>query len=85
MTSTVAQVQQEWILPSHAIQAGMAGVVVLLLLKFFPMILNAMKVEADANRETIREIVEANQVKDAAWQRIISENKLCIKNNNNGD
>ena len=78
-----AQVQPDTSgLPALAIQAGMAGVVVLLLLKFFPMILNAMKAEADANRKIVREIVEANHAKDAAWQRIVSENKLCTKNKN---
>ena len=78
----IAQAQpQNQSVSSLAIQAGMAGVVMLLLLKFFPMILSAMKAEADANRKVVREIVEAGHAKDAAWQKIIADKKLCSKDN----
>jgi predicted regulator of amino acid metabolism with ACT domain len=81
-TSFIAQLQpiDNW--HSLAIQAGMAGVVVLLLLKFFPMLIKHLE-KKDAEHQTIiREIVTANQAKDEAWQRIISEHKLCNKNGN---
>ena len=79
-SSFVAQMQPSpgsW--HSIAIQAGMAGVVVLLLLKFFPMILSSMRAEADANRAVVREIIESNRTKDLAWQQIINDRTLCPK------
>ena len=65
--------------PSLWIQAGMAGIVVLLLLKFFPMVLTSMKEEAAANRQIIREIVSEGHKKDAAWQEIVADRHLCPK------
>lgn len=80
-TSAIAQVSNAGN-PSLWIQAGMAGVVVLLLLKFFPMILAHQRAESEANREIVREIVAANQAKDEAWQKIVAEKKLCPKDAN---
>ena len=57
----------------------MAGVVVLLLLKFFPMVMSHLERKDKEHQVIIREIVEANTVKDEAWQRIVSEKKLCPK------
>lgn len=70
------------------VQAGMAGVVVLLLLKFFPMILSHMEAkdkrheqkmdEKDLRFEqTIRDIVERNDKKDEAWQQIVQSRGNC--------
>ena len=64
---------------SIAIQAGMAGVGVLLLLKFFPMVMQHLERKDKEHQAIIREIVGANQVKDAAWQAIVNEKKLCPK------
>lgn len=62
---------------SLAIQAGMAGVVVLLLLKFFPMLIAHLEKKDAEHQAIIREIVASNQLKDEAWQKIVTDRGLC--------
>ena len=64
---------------SLAIQAGMAGVVVLLLLKFFPMLIAHLEKKDAEHQTVVREIISANTAKDAAWQRIIEDRGVCPK------
>lgn len=82
-TSYISQIQvaqgSSW--HSIAIQAGMAGVVVLLLLKFFPMVMSHLERKDKEHQQIIREIVDANKSKDEAWQRIVSEHHKCPKDN----
>lgn len=62
---------ETWI--ALAIQAGMAGVVVIILFKSFPMLIADMKAQREAHEATITRIVEANTRKDDDWQRIVVE------------
>jgi uncharacterized membrane protein YhiD involved in acid resistance len=62
---------------SFWLQAGMAGVVVLLLLKFFPMLMKHLEEKDKRHEETIRNIVERNEKKDEAWQKIVSDRGIC--------
>lgn len=65
------------------LQAGMAGVVVLLLLKFFPGLMNHLEEKDKRHEETIRSIVERNEKKDEAWQQIVQSRGICpIKEDN---
>jgi uncharacterized membrane protein len=83
----------EGVLQSLAVP-GMAGVVVLLLMKFFPAIIAHLerkdKAHMDhlerkdlAHRKIIHEIVTANTVKDEAWQKIITECRTVDRSTNN--
>lgn len=81
-STMLAQVHPNTGWSSLVIQAGMAGVVVLLLLKFFPMILSHLDKTAQENREIIRDIIQANQNKDKEWQKIISDKGICPKDKN---
>ena len=82
LTSLIAQAAPSFDNPSLWIQAGMAGIVVVLLLKFFPLILSHQRSEAEANREIIREIVGSNASTHKEWQRVVSEKKFCPKDQN---
>ena len=64
---------------SLAIQAGMAGVVVLLLLKFFPMLIAHLEKKDAEHQAVVRDIVRAGHAKDAAWQKIIEDRGVCPK------
>ena len=55
------------------LQAGMTGVVIIILLKFFPMILTHMKETNERHEETIRHLVSKHDAQTKDWQRIIQE------------
>jgi len=70
------------------VQAGMAGIVVLIVLKHIPALINAQQVanklhaenlrlEREAFERTIERIVSANEKKDDAWQSLISSRGHC--------
>lgn len=78
---TSGGVMESW--AQLAIQAGMAGVVVLLLMKFFPMMLDKMEAKDRAHEDTIRHIIESNSKKDEAWQKLVQERVTCPMQNQN--
>jgi uncharacterized membrane protein YhiD involved in acid resistance len=68
------------------LQAGMAGIVVLLLLKVFPFLMDHLEEKDKRHDETILDIVERNERKDAAWQEIVQSRGICpIKEDNHND
>ncbi len=64
------------------IQAGMAGVVVVLLLKFFPMVMQHLKEKDAAHQQVIREIVESHREEVRQWQQIVQSKGVCPINEN---
>lgn len=70
------------------VQAGMAGIVVLIVLKHIPELIKAqaeanklhaenLRLEREAFERTITRIVDANERKDEAWQKLISLRGYC--------
>ena len=59
------------------VNAGMAGVVMVLLLKFFPMLLKHMEQMSQRHENTIKNIIEANTRKDEAWQELVQARGIC--------
>ena len=70
------------------VQAGMAGIVVLLLMKHIPAMmernermqerhLQVLQEERKAFEHTVTTIVESNATKDKAWQQIIQSRGFC--------
>lgn len=70
------------------VQAGMAGIVVLIVLKHIPELIRAqqrandqhaenLRLEREAFERVMNRIVESNERKDAAWQQIISQRGHC--------
>lgn len=70
------------------IQAGVAGLFAIFMLKVIPVLLNhmretserhiaTMKEESDRHEKTIQHLVESNERKDEAWQSIIQSRGVC--------
>jgi hypothetical protein len=59
------------------LSAGMTGVVVLLLLKFFPMLLNHMEDKDKRHEETIKHICEIHDSRNRVWQEIVQTRGIC--------
>lgn len=70
------------------VQAGMAGIVVLIVLKHIPELIRAqqrandqhaenLRLEREAFERVMNRIVESNERKDAAWQHLISQRGHC--------
>ena len=70
------------------VQAGMAGIVVLIVLKHIPELIRAqqrandqhaenLRLEREAFERVMNRIVESNERKDAAWQKLIAQRGHC--------
>ena len=70
-----AGVAESWM--QLALQAGMAGVVVLLLMKFFPMMMDRMAAQQALHEQTVQRICEIHDVRAKEWQDIIRSRGLC--------
>jgi hypothetical protein len=70
-----AGVAESWM--QLAIQAGMAGVVVLLLMKFFPMMMDRMAAKDRQHEETIKHICQVHDERNRLWQEIIQSKGIC--------
>lgn len=57
------------------VPVGMTGVVVLLLMKFFPLMLDKMEERNKAHEATIKYIVDRHDEREERWQDIINEKK----------
>jgi Na+/H+ antiporter NhaC len=68
--------------PSWA-PVGLTGIIALILMKFFPMMLDKMEKRNQAHEETIRHIVSKHDKREERWQELFRQDRICPILDNN--
>lgn len=82
LATTTALAQSSPDMMTVWIQAGVAGLFALFMLKVIPMLLNHIKDTSERHQATIKHIVAEGHKKDEAWQKLVSDLMLSNENRN---